>query len=352
LLAKQRHSDRKNTLVRVPNREQDQLRSGDAGATSGARAPTLRPARQHAPGSEPPQRGCALWNATIFYLAPAFRIASFVLALSVLRANRLGFEGRISSTSAMRIRIKHSSNFTTCRNSKIKHIRNAPFAHPRVRIEMPILSKSSIAIHLHGLHEMRIAQYPPHRKVSVLVEFFEKSVTGRFLKKSTTRQRKLRKKRGADEVCLSCGEPRHAQRKYCWTCLGKDKRRKNDKSQEYAGQGRCPWCGHEACYDAWIALPGPSDEFNRLRKTCLKKWAAGVPDQLSERLRKLWIQHHGPENLLKKYGWPGVLDQITHEQLFLLNPPTKAAIGRLQRNWRNSTNAEDQSQRAPRGGLS
>jgi len=107
-----------------------------------------------------------------------------MLALSALRANRWGFEGRISSASAMRIRIKHSSNFTTCRNSKIKHITNAPFAHPRVRIEMPILSKSSIAIHLHGLHEMRIAQYPPHRKVSVLVEFFKRTLPEDFWRRA------------------------------------------------------------------------------------------------------------------------------------------------------------------------
>lgn len=162
------------------------------------------------------------------------------------------------------------------------------------------------------------------------------------MKKNSERQSELRKKRRADEVCLSCGGPRPAQRKYCWTCLGKDKRRKNDKSQEFARRGRCLWCGHEVCYDAWIALPGPPDEFNTLRKTCLKKWAAGVPDQLPERLRKLWIQHHGPENLLKKYGWPGVLDQITHEQLFLLTPPTKAAISRYAKKL-----AKQQERRGP-----
>jgi hypothetical protein len=51
---------------------------------------------------------------------------------------------------------------------------------------------------------------------------------------------------------------------------------------------------------------------------------------LPERLRKLWIQYYGPENLLHKYGWPGVLDEITDEQLFLLKPPTKAAIRRFK----------------------
>jgi hypothetical protein len=147
------------------------------------------------------------------------------------------------------------------------------------------------------------------------------------LKKNSERQSELRKKRRADEVCLSCGGPRPTQRKYCSTCLGKDKRRKNDKSRELARQGRCPWCGDEICRNAWIAQPGLTFEFNKLRETCLKKWAAGIPDRLPERLRKLWIQHHGPENLLRKYGWPGVLDEITEELLFFLTPPTKAAIG-------------------------
>jgi len=150
------------------------------------------------------------------------------------------------------------------------------------------------------------------------------------LKSNTQRQRKLRENRRADEVCLSCGEPRHKQRKYCSTCLDKDKRRKNQKSQEHARQGRCPWCGNETCYAAWNASPASRDEGNKLRKTCLKRWAAGVPDQLPERLRKLWIQYYGPENLLHKYGWPGVLDEITEEQLFLLKPPTKAAIRRFE----------------------
>jgi hypothetical protein len=134
----------------------------------------------------------------------------------------------------------------------------------------------------------------------------------------------------AGQLCLSCGEPCLAQRKYCRTCLAKDKQRKDNKSQELIRRGRCPWCGHDICRNAWIAQPGLPSDFNKLRETCLKKWATGIPERLPEGLRKLWIQHHGRENLLKKYGWPGVLDEITEELLFLLTPPTKAAIGRYR----------------------
>lgn len=146
--------------------------------------------------------------------------------------------------------------------------------------------------------------------------------------KISERQRKLRRKRRAEGTCLTCGGPRLSKRKYCKTCLRKDKHRKNEKSQDLIRRGCCPWCGDKVCITAWAAHPFLSGESNRLRKTCIKKWAAGIPDRLSPRLRKLWIQHHGPENLLKKYGWPGVLDEITDELLFFLTPPTKAAIRR------------------------
>jgi len=68
--------------------------------------------------------------------------------------------------------------------------------------------------------------------VLTYVRFFESALPEDFLKRNSERQSELRKKRRADEVCLSCGGPRPAQRKYCWTCLGKDKRRKNDRSRE------------------------------------------------------------------------------------------------------------------------
>jgi hypothetical protein len=166
-----------------------------------------------------------------------------------------------------------------------------------------------------------------------------KPLTGR--KNSSRWQRDLKSRWLKARRCLSCGlKLGAAEERLCAICSAKESDRKAKKRSDLIREERCPECGEKGCYDAWLISPTISPVARQspllARNTCVKKLFKDLGNPKARKTKKqkeiLGKYPHIGE-IFKQYGYPGLLNEITHEMLGVLAPPKKSAI----RRWKEET---------------
>jgi hypothetical protein len=117
------------------------------------------------------------------------------------------------------------------------------------------------------------------------------------------------------------------------------------KRSDLVHHGRCPECGEEVCYDAWLIgltiSPVARDSPFLARNTCIRQLFAHLANPKSVKSKhekRLLSKYPDIGKIFKHYGYPGLLNEITHEMLGVIAPPKKNAI----RRWKEEMTRRDE----------